>query len=81
MKIFEFIEDYDNDFIPEQENKEIMEEKVEEYNETYRTLYDPVQTVKDYYKLRNSIHRQGRRVSEIPYPKETSWQEYDGAFS
>lgn len=77
MKIFEFIEDYDNDYIPTEENKEILSEAVEKYNETYRTLYDPTQTVKDYYSLRNSIHRQGRPVSEIPYPKIRTWYEHD----
>lgn len=48
LTIYEFIEDWDNAELSENEWQEQMEEAVQKYNEQYQTNYNPYRTVKQY---------------------------------
>ena len=52
IKIFDFLEDWDNSELTELENLEQLEEKVRDYNEEYGTFYDPRREALRYFSIK-----------------------------
>ncbi len=57
QKLFEWMEDFDNDELADGAWEEVLKESVDTFNEQNRTKYDPLDSFHEYlrYKKRKSI--------------------------
>lgn len=49
MSVFEYMEDFDNDELPDYEHREQLREAVQDYNDEYGTAHDPEEKVIQYF--------------------------------
>jgi len=56
ISIYEYLEDFDNSELLEDEWQEVMEEQVNNYNEDYGACYAPKATVRNYKSWKREKH-------------------------